>query len=264
MRKAVIQADSHVLAGSGGADPGLATFGAHVVLSDPELMPEPSSCVFSLGYWRSKAAVTGSAPGRGSVWFVKVRSGEWALRHYRRGGLVGRLIEDHYLWTGQEQVRSFAEWRLMADLFAAGMPVPRPVAAAYVREGLLYSCDLITQRLPDTRTLSRMLGQGDVEECCWLEVGRVIRQFHQAGIDHADLNAHNLLIDAGGCVYLIDFDRARRREPGSWQSANLARLNRSLLKVCPESGRQQLAIGWRALEAGYGSEQSNESNRDSE
>lgn len=236
----------------------ITTFDGRVVLSDPELLPVPSASVFSLGYWRSRAAVTGTASGRGSVWFVKAGSGEWALRHYRRGGMVGRVVADHYFWTGQQQVRSFAEWRLLAALSAAGLPVPKPVAAAYVHEGMFYTCDLITQRLPETRTLTTLLGQGEVEESLWQEVGRVTRRFHAHGINHADLNAHNILIDADRRVYLIDFDRARQRGPGRWQSGNLSRLKRSLRKVCPEFGQERLATGWCAIEAGYKAERDNE------
>ena len=134
------------------------------------------------------------------------------------------------------------------------MPVPRPVAAAYVREGLFYTCDLITRRLPDTRTLTTLLGRGEMKEGLWREVGRVTRQFHAHGVYHPDLNAHNILIDADSHAYLIDFDRARRRKPGRWQSGNLSRLKRSLLKVCPESDLGSLAAGWRAIEAGYAAE----------
>jgi 3-deoxy-D-manno-octulosonic acid kinase len=254
----VIQKDPHESEAAEVAAATIAVFAGRVVLFDPALLPDPSPRVFSLGYWRSRAAVTGTAPGRGSVWFVNSGSGEWAVRHYRRGGMVGRLIEDHYLWAGQARVRAIAEWRLLADLHAAGMPVPRPVAAAYVREGLFYTCDLITQRLADTRTLATLLGQGESKESLWRDVGRVTRRFHAFGIDHADLNAHNILIDSEERVYLIDFDQARQRQPGHWQERNLARLKRSLLKVCPEPAQGRLTRGWQAIEAGYATEQDQE------
>jgi 3-deoxy-D-manno-octulosonic acid kinase len=66
----------------------------------------------------------------------------------------------------------------------------------------------------------------------WAEIGRVIRRFHNAGVWHADLNAHNVLLDANGAVTLIDFDRARFRPPAKrWREVNLARLLRSLNKL---------------------------------
>ena len=55
-------------------------------------------------------------------------------------------------------------------------------------------------------------------------VGSVIGRFHRAGVWHADLNAHNVLVAPDG-VYLIDFDRGRLRVPAvAWQQANLQRL----------------------------------------
>jgi 3-deoxy-D-manno-octulosonic acid kinase len=236
----------------------LAEFDGQVVLSDPGLLSEPSAAVFSLGYWRSRAAVTGTAPGRGSVWFVKAERGQWALRHYRRGGLVSRLIEDHYFWLGQDRVRSIVEWRLLQEMHAEGLPVPRPVAAGYAREGLFYTCNLLTEKLPEARTLAVLLGASEVSDGLWSEVGRVIRRFHDGSIDHADLNAHNILINTKGQVFLIDFDRAQRRPPGAWQQGNLSRLKRSVLKVCPASAAAEMEDGWRILQRSYAIPQNSE------
>jgi hypothetical protein len=69
---------------------------------------------------------------------------------------------------------------------------------------------------------------------------------------HADLTAHNILLDAAGVPYLLDFDRGRLRAPGRWRVGNLARLQRSLRKIRP-----RLAAGsytqreWQWLLAGY-------------
>src|SRR6185312_24099 len=59
----------------------------------------------------------------------------------------------------------------------------------------------------------------------------VVGRFHRAGIWHADLNAHNVLVSPAG-LHLIDFDRGRQRAPAAgWRLANLRRLRRSLLKL---------------------------------
>ena len=66
----------------------------------------------------------------------------------------------------------------------------------------------------------------------WEETGRLIARFHRAGLDHADLNAHNILFDVTGQGWMIDFDRCRLRIPDTaWRERNLARLKRSLLKL---------------------------------
>ena len=93
--------------------------------------------------------------GRGAAWFIDHGAGQWVLRHYRRGGFVARLSQDRYLWTGEARVRAFAEYRLLADLAARGLPVPEPVAARYERRGPWYRCDLITRRIAGSSVLER-------------------------------------------------------------------------------------------------------------
>jgi 3-deoxy-D-manno-octulosonic acid kinase len=68
----------------------------------------------------------------------------------------------------------------------------------------------------------------------------MIKRFHQAGLDHVDLNARNILIDPHDKPWLIDLDRCRLRSPGKWQKENLARLQRSLMKF--ESKHEYLTI----------------------
>ena len=76
------------------------------------------------------------------------------LRRYRRGGLAARASRDAYLWLGEARVRSFAEFRLTRALLARGLPVPRPVAASYVRDGMFYRASILVERLMDVRTLA--------------------------------------------------------------------------------------------------------------
>jgi 3-deoxy-D-manno-octulosonic acid kinase len=106
--------------------------------------------------------------------------------------------------------------------------------------------------VPGARTLAEDLALGVVPVHEWLEVGRTIARFHRHGVFHADLNAHNILLDGSRRVWLIDFDRGGLREPGLWCDANLARLRRSILKVCDAlpAGRFNETL-WTALLAGY-------------
>src|SRR5690606_29835677 len=175
----------------------------------------------------------------------------WALRHYHRGGLVAKLIEDHYLWLGLERTRAFREWRLLASLAAAGLPVPRPVAARVNRTGPIYTADIITVFLPDTRRLSGYLADGAVPPDVWEKIGRMVRAFHDRGVQHPDLTAHNILLDSHGEVFLVDFDNAAIRPPGRWQEAGLARLERSLRKVAMETGTEFDPAAWAEVEQAY-------------
>jgi 3-deoxy-D-manno-octulosonic acid kinase len=213
-------------------DEALARMAGGAMLYDATSIGQPDAAMFEPEYWRARGAALAARGGRGTVTFVRGADGEsWVLRHYRRGGAVARLSSDAYLWTGAHRTRSFAEWRLLRRLLALNLPVPRPIAARYVRHGLTYRADLITAELPTRRTLAAALADAPLPPSAWHAVGRCIRRLHEHGVHHADLNAHNLLLGDDGTVYVLDFDRGRVRERGAWERRVLARLRRSLRKV---------------------------------
>lgn len=219
------------------------------VLYDATLMAVPDGTLFDVARWEGRVAQHASR-GRGQVRFVDAGAGQWVLRHYYRGGLPGRLVGDRYLWLGEARTRSFREWRLLARLHRAGLPVPRPVAAGWRRRGLSYTADLATMRIPGAVPLSARLAMGQAVN--WQGIGRALHDFHAAGACHADLNAHNVLLDESGATWLLDFDRGRLRAPGPWQARNLARLERSLRKIAAEHEAPPFSVaGWTALQAGY-------------
>ncbi len=188
--------------------------------------------LFRPDYWRIKGTVTPASRGRGSAWFSAAGSADWTLRHYRRGGRLAAYGSlDLYLWTAESRVRSFLEWRLLAALRALGLPVPEPVGAYYERGPLTYRCDLITRRIAGASPLSDLLVADRLTPALWRSLGATIARFHGAGVDHADLNAHNILVSPANSCSLIDFDRGRLRTPGPWCEGNLRRLERSLRKV---------------------------------
>ena len=184
---------------------------------------------FEPRYWVGRDAVVARHAGRHGVALVFEDHGRrYVLRHYRRGGLAASFSHDDYLWLGESRTRSLAELRLLLTLHAAGLPVPRPVASRYEQSGLAYRADLITEELPDTATLAARLAEGELGLTTWTAIGRCIRLFHDHGVCHPDLTAHNILLRGEDQVFLVDFDRASRRRPGLWRDANLARLRRSL------------------------------------
>ena len=106
--------------------------------------------------------------------------------------------------------------------------MPAPVAARYTRKGMHYRADLIMRRIPWVETVAERLARGALDPTLAKRVGATIAQFHSAGACHADLNAHNILVDEHGVVSLIDFDRGSLRKPAlAWQQSNVARLRRS-------------------------------------
>jgi 3-deoxy-D-manno-octulosonic acid kinase len=227
-----------------------------VMLADPADLPDPLPCppesLFDPQVWAARgefAAVTG---GRGAAWFIGTGGLQWVLRHYRRGGLTARFFEDLYLWRGENSVRAFAEWRLLAHLSQRGLPVPKPIAAWYRRTSLSYRCDLITRRIVGARPLSALLSASPLPETLWRAIGVVIARLHSAGVDHVDLTAHNILLDPKQTISVVDFDRGRLRAPGTWSARNLRRLHRSLAKISRSMPPDRFtAAAWESFLAGY-------------
>lgn len=190
--------------------------------------------------------VSGSG-GRGAAWFVDTPAGAAVLRHYRRGGAIARISRDQYLWTRGERTRSFREFRLLAELRDLGLPVPAPLAARYERLGALrYRADILIARITGVRSLAQLLPDILADRASLQALGETLGRFHRHGVHHADLNAHNLLRDAQGQWWVIDFDRGERREPASaWWRSRLARLERSLRKLGAwEDPRAEQGWGW--------------------
>jgi 3-deoxy-D-manno-octulosonic acid kinase len=227
-----------------------------VMLADPNGLGNPqqsaAESLFDPNYWSARRELCMVSGGRGSAWFVGPATQGWVLRHYRRGGFIARLSQDKYWWSGEDRVRAFAEWRLLDYLAQRGLRVPKPVAAFYRRAGMTYRCDLITQRIMDAQSLSAALAQSAIPESTWRAIGAAIAGLHSHGVDHADLNAHNILLDAGQGISVIDFDRGRLRAPGRWRSGNLRRLQRSLAKISMSLPPDRFTpAGWKQLLAGY-------------
>jgi 3-deoxy-D-manno-octulosonic acid kinase len=190
---------------------------------------------FDPDWWGERAEAIGSG-GRGGAWFVEGTSAEGGfgpavLRHYLRGGFAARFSRNRHLWRGAGEIRSFDEFRLLRELLRRRLPVPRPIAAIYWREGLFYRAGILLERLQGVASLADRAAI-DGGAAPWKEAGQMIARIHRAGLDHADLNAHNVLFEASGRGWVIDLDRGQLRIPATpWREANLARLQRSLLKL---------------------------------
>ena len=206
---------------------------------------------FEPRYWQGRGELDGAARGRGAALFIRSGERRYVLRHYRRGGLIGRLSGDRYPWRGEDHTRPFLEWQLTYTLHRAGLPVPAPLGARYRHHGAVYTGDLLTERLAAVGSLAECLRTGALSVSTWISIGRCIRRFHDFGVCHADLNAHNILLSEES-VYLIDFDRCQLRAPGLWRDANVVRLRRSLEKVTWALPAERFSESdWHALLDGY-------------
>lgn len=199
--------------------------------------PEFNAIVFDEQALSQQSLIEGSAlAGRGNTLFLNVDGQALVLRHYRRGGLVRYLSSRYYFYTGLEKTRAMREFDVLCHLKAHALPAPPPYACQVIRRwGALYQASLVTHRLSG-QTLAQRLVHG-VAALEWQAMGETIARFHLRGVYHADLNAHNIMIDDTGVVSLIDFDRAEVRSLSpsqgtrSWCFANISRLERSINKV---------------------------------
>ncbi len=226
------------------------------IVYEDTLVSHADPTLFDSASWVTATLAPGDAGGRGATLFIEHDGQQWVLRHFYRGGAIRRVLQDQFLWLGEERTRCFREWRLLDRLQSLGLPSPRPVAARYRRRGAVYTADLITVRIPGVESLSTRLRRSptgaDVGPEVWMAVGRCIRSFHWANVFHADLNAHNLQIDGANRIFLLDFDRGRiRTDRSNWRAANLARLHRSLTKISQDGAAQFTSREWRWLLDGY-------------
>ncbi len=241
----------------------------HHILYDAQQISQISEHWFQHTWWQDKAQINEPSGGRGQAIFVQPNGDfcstvgavpELVLRHYRRGGLIARLIKDRYLFTGIENSRPWQEFKLTCTLFEQGLPVPRPIAAHIETQGLFYQADLITERLPDSRPFADYLSwdkHNNLEPnlaLIWQNVGQTLARFHRFGLNHSDLNANNILVSDTGQVWVIDFDRCHLDDPKQpqWQQNNMQRLQRSILKLTGQAQLSgQLLELWQQLHQHY-------------
>jgi hypothetical protein len=159
------------------------------------------------------------------------------LRQYSHGGLF-RAITGNLYCFGE---RSFRELALTEEIRSCGIPTIPTLGAIHHRVFFpfyqAYFLSLEVPRAMDlTQYLQNMRANPSRENTsskrkAIRSVGRLIRQFHEAGFFHGDLQLKNILV-AGDQLLLIDFDRSYRKSPLSTRERikNLLRLNRSTEK----------------------------------
>jgi 3-deoxy-D-manno-octulosonic acid kinase len=227
--------------------------GKDYILYDADKLGNAAGLSFERNTLVERGAILGAAEGRGTTLFIQHNGMDMALRHYHRGGLIAKFLSDQYFWTGLKHTRAWREWHLLATLHEEGLSVPEPIAARVSRAGLFYSADILTIRIPNAQPVAQLLKSQSLTESAWQAIGKCIRQFHQHGVYHADLNANNILLDNEQKVFILDFDRGELRQPANhWQQANIERLLRSFNKIKGHSETFYFTeADWQTLIDGY-------------
>jgi serine/threonine protein kinase len=160
------------------------------------------------------------------------------VRQYSHGGLLRAITGNLYL----SGARSFRELAITEEIRSCGIPTIEPIGAIHQGTGLppLYRAYLLTLEVPGAlngiQYLEKMGKELNRETLLHKrkmirQSGLLIRQFHQSGFFHQDLQLKNILV-AGDRLLLIDFDRSYRKSTLSARERmrNLLRLNRSVEK----------------------------------
>lgn len=203
-----------------------------------------SPAIFQATHYRSEALKVGRG-GRNAAWFIPTVVGPAVLRQYRRGGLIAKFNQSKYFFTGPEKTRAFQEFRLINALNDAGLAVPKALGAFYQRQGVFCEMALITALIADNQALATICQRyldkdlSEEEAAAYARAAaKSIRQMHDLGVWHADLNAFNVLCcreDESLKAYIIDFDKAVKTALSPrLRQQNLDRLGRSLKKLCGE------------------------------
>jgi 3-deoxy-D-manno-octulosonic acid kinase len=194
--------------------------------------------------------------GRGAVPSVSLRrDAHVILRRYQHGGLLGGLTGSLYLGPS----RALDELHVTARAEALGAPVPRVLCLAlWPAAGPFWSALIGTREERGARDLlDALLGASDAKarRALLREVGAAVRKLHDAGVDHRDLQLHNILVaEDGGTrrIVVVDLDRAVYHPRGGLaprlRARNLGRLTRSAVKA----GLFRGPIGRRELAAFVG------------
>jgi 3-deoxy-D-manno-octulosonic acid kinase len=217
--------------------------------------------------WAARRHDARQLSGRGVVYSVPAPASgpdgrhRWAVRHYRRGGAVAPLLADRYLAVGVPRPRR--EAAASGALRMRGVPTPAVVAGACYRSGVFYRADLVTEMVPGTVDLAEaVFTSGGNSEEALRTAGQLVALLAGAGVEHADLNAKNILVAktaTGPEAYVLDLDRCGIAGVDSASGAalsrrrlqrSLQRLERSLRKLEGRAQRVLTDAEWAALRDG--------------
>lgn len=148
-----------------------------------------------------------SRGGRGQTLLFKKDGRDLVLRHYKRGGLFGKLVSDCFFFFEPHSHRAYDEFTLLNRMLELNLPVPKPVIAREIKSGIGIVQDIVIERLNGYTDLSYVIAQRHLSSQEFISIGQTIRRFFDNNILHTDLNIRNILLGQNGGVCVIDFDK---------------------------------------------------------
>jgi len=156
---------------------------------------------------------------------------------------VVKRFEGRSLWKRLVGgLRARREFALQTALAGAGAPVARPLAVGR-REG---AWEFSVEYIEGALTLADLLA-GGTPPCAREELaqalGRALAALQEAGCDHGDLHAGNIVFDSSGAAFVVDFGHATR-----CKELDAARLTHDLVQLAAATReRVPPSLRWRAL-----------------
>mgnify|MGYP001039848009 CR=1 FL=1 len=187
---------------------------------------------FSADFWRANESVINIAHGRGITYFVQLKDDIWVLREYLRGGLIAKLIKQHFFFTSLSATRAFQEIALLLKLRQDGVNVPKPIGGYIQKQSLWYTNKILLSAIQGAQEIHVLCRTGQLTKTICQDMGKEIAKMHNAGVYHHDLNIQNILKDEQDQIWLIDFDKcfSTKQLTQAQCQMNIARLHRSIEK----------------------------------
>lgn len=177
------------------------------------------------------------AVGRGALGELRVGSDAFLVRRFTHGGLLRWLSGPRF----SDPRRPFEELLLSHGLSEVGIRTPRVVAARARRLGLWWELAVVSVYIEAATDIGRWIAEvrkgersrdsfGDLA----FAFGDLVRQLHDVGFKHADLQPNNVLVeeplglDEEPRLWILDLDRSQHGDPlvPAKSIENLGRLTR--------------------------------------
>lgn len=149
-----------------------------------------------------------------------------AVRTYRRGGLVQKILhESFFCWpVGQSRAgnnvlvrlsktRAYRELEILSYLTCYGVQVPRPIGirVTFDRFGF-YRAWIATVFISNAVSVLEYARHNEDREAALLpivsQIKSAVAKMIDLGVYHADFHPGNILVKEDGAILLLDFDKA--------------------------------------------------------
>ena len=148
----------------------------------------------------------GALSGRATVWRHEIPTvGPVVIKEFQRGGMLRVFRRRHYLRVGA--TRPEREFENLKAARCAGLNVPEPLAW-FSRGTLLYRGWLATRFIAGRSVVEVARGNDERLPDIMRDLVRQVGIMIANRVAHVDLHPGNVLVDEGGTVFILDFDRA--------------------------------------------------------